>query len=409
MFSGLFVDLKYGLLLRVLDFMFTFSPLWAPILLFIVFINIWIRYRRMEFLVKQGSILLELKLPKEVNKSPLAMELVFTSLWQLGKADYVKTFWKGSFRPWFSFELVSIEGQVKFFIWTQPKFRQLIESQIYAQYPGVEIYEADDYTKNVFHDPVNKPFWGTTFKLTKADVYPIMTYVDYGLDKDPKEEYKIDPMTSILEFLGSLKKGEQIWIQILIQGHRKETLKDDARLSGRAGWEIAGKEEIKKKIEEIRSANEFGIPRIPTKGETETIAALERSLNKMPFECSIRGFYIADKDSFDAIGITGLIGSFRQYSSQNLNGFKLGKFTDFDYPWQDFRRRRRSRLERRLLNAYKLRSYFQLPYRHIMAKPFILNTEELATIFHLPGQVAATPTLTKAVSKKSEAPSNLPI
>jgi hypothetical protein len=39
----------------------------------------------------------------------------------------------------------------------------------------------------------------------------------------------------------------------------------------------------------------------------------------------------------------------------------------------------------------------------------ILNTEELATIFHFPGQVAGTPTLERVPSKKAEAPSNLPI
>jgi len=338
------------------------------------------------------------------------MEIVFKSLWIVGKAkNYFETFLQGKVRPWFSLELVSIDGQVRFFIWTQPKYRQLIESQIYAQYPGVEIYDAEDYTKNVFHDPVKLPFWGTTFKLTKDDVYPIMTYIDYGLDKDPKEEFKIDPMTSILEFLGSMKKGEQIWIQILIQGHRKETLKDDAKLSGAAYWEIAGKDVVKKMIDELRAPGESGYPRIPTKGEAETIASLERSLDKLPFECGIRGFYIAQKEVFDPIGITGLIGSFRQYNSQSLNGFKLGKFTDFDNPWQDFKRIRRSNRERRLLNAYKLRSFFNLPYRHLFVPPFILNTEELATIFHFPGQVASTPTLTKTASKKSEAPSNLPI
>ncbi len=36
--------------------------------------------------------------------------------------------------------------------------------------------------------------WGCEFKFTKGDGYPIKTYVDYGLDKDPKEEYKVDPL-----------------------------------------------------------------------------------------------------------------------------------------------------------------------------------------------------------------------
>lgn len=403
-------EIKYEIFFRTFKLLYSFSAIWVPILLFILLLNIWLRYRRTENIIKSGSILLEIKLPKEVNKSPLAMEIILTALSQEAKGDYLKTFWQGKIRPWFSLELVSIEGQIKFFIWTQPKFRQLIESQFYAQYPGVEIYEAEDYTKNVFYDPVNLPFWGTAFKLTKADVYPIMTYVDYGLDQNPKEEFKIDPMTSVLEFLGSIKKGEQIWIQILMQAHRKETFKDDARLSLKPDWTKGGKQEIQDllaKLKEGKKGEE--VTRRATKGETDVVTALERSLSKIPFEVGIRGMYMAKKGSFDAIGITGLIGSFRQYSSRTLNGFRLSKFTDFDYPWQDFRRIRKTAREKKFLNAYKLRSFFYVPYRHLFATPFVLNTEELATIFHLPGQVAATPTLDKAASRKSEAPANLPV
>ena len=67
--------------------------------------------------------------------------------------------------------------------------------------------------------------------------------------------------------------------------------------------------------------------------------------------------------------------------------------------------------KRDLLHAYKLRSFFELPYKNFGGlKPFILTTEELATIFHFPsGIVSQTPTLTRVPSKKSEAPSNLPI
>lgn len=399
-------ELKYEILFRTFKILYSFSAVWVPFLLFLLLFNVWLRYRRTENIIKAGGILLEIKLPKEVNKSPLAMEIILTALSQEAKGDYLKTFWQGKVRPWFSLELVSLEGQVKFFIWTHPRFRKLIESQFYAQYPGVEIYEAEDYSKKVHHDPVNMPFWGTAFKLTKADVYPIMTYVDYGLDQNPKEEVKIDPMTSVLEFLGSIRRGEQIWIQILIQAHRKETFKDDARFFVKKDWTDKGKKEIKEKIEEVRLGDN---PRPPTKGEASVIAALERSLSKIPFEVGIRGAYISKKENFDAIGITGLLGSFRQYSSRTLNGFRVSKHTDFDYPWQDFKRMRRNKKEKKFLNAYKMRSFFYLPYRHAFATPFVLNTEELATIFHLPGQVASTPTLDKATSRKSEAPANLPI
>jgi hypothetical protein len=373
------------------------------------------RYIRAVWIRKEGSILLEVKIPKETNKSPLAMEIFFTSLYQTGSATLNQAFIDGKVRPWFSFEMVSIDGEVKFFIWALKKWRNMIEAQLYAQYPNIEIYEAEDYTKAVHHDPENLPMWGTYFTLEKEDVFPIKTYVDYGLDKlDTKEEYKIDPMTSVLEYLGSLKKGEQVWIQIIIQAHRKEKLIDGRFFNLKGDW----KDEINEEIEHIKeeatsvrlNGNGEEVPGFPnyTPGQIETIKALERSRDKLPFETIIRGIYIATKESFTPITLTGMIGSFRQYNSNNSNGFKLGWYTDPDDPWKDFKRFRRNIMEEEMLEAYKMRSFFQHPFRYFEATPMILMTEELATIFHFPGTVAGTPTLGRILSKKSEPPPNLP-
>jgi hypothetical protein len=92
-----------------------------------------------------------------------------------------------------------------------------------------------------------------------------------------------------------------------------------------------------------------------------------------------------------------------------VNGFKLGWFTDFDYPWQDFRRMRRTQDEKEMLEAFKMRSFFQPPFKNFHQSPIILNTEELATIYHFPGSVAATPTFERIPSKRGQAPANLPI
>ena len=400
-------------LVTVISIVIGLSPIWLPIFLTGIFLNLWLRYVRTKAHIKNGGLLLEIKLPRDVFKSPLAMEIILTSLYQRGGSSYVETFLKGKYRPWFSLEIVSIDGNVRFFIWTQPKFRQLIESQFYSQYPGVEIYEAEDYTKNVFLDPKEISLWGTTFKKKnkKGDVYPIKTYVDYGLDREQEEESKIDPLTSLLEFMGSIKAGEQVWIQILIQAHREMTMKDDAVFPNKPSWNKKAEGVIKDRIDEISGADdEDGPRRALTPGEKDTIAALERTLTKLPFEVGIRGFYIARSGAFNPIGITGLIGSFRQFGSPHLNEISLGKNTDFDYAWEDFRRIRRTNKEKKLLNAYKLRSFFQIPYQYALkTKPFIMNTEELATIFHLPGQVLTTPTITKIPSRKSEPPANLPI
>ena len=166
-------------------------------------------------------------MPKELTKSPAAMELFLTGLHQAGReGTWYAKYWEGKTRPWFSLEMISIEGAVKFLIWTEEDFKNIIQAQLYSQYPTVEIYEVPDYTENVFFDD-NKTLslWGCYFKLTEADPYPIKTYVDYGLEKDIKEEYKIDPITPTIEFLGSIGRGEMAWFQILIRAHKKEQIK----------------------------------------------------------------------------------------------------------------------------------------------------------------------------------------
>ncbi|MBI2474306.1 MAG: hypothetical protein HYV68_01260 [Candidatus Taylorbacteria bacterium] len=389
-------------------------PLWLPLLLARVFFIYYIRYIRADWIKKEKSVLLEIKIPKETNKSPLAMEIFFTALYQTGSATLVEAFWKGKVRPWFSFELVSQGGEVHLFIWALRKWRNLIEAQLYAQYPTIEIHEVADYTDSVRHDPVNLPLWATYFVKDKS-YYPLKTYVDYGLDKlDIKEEFKIDPMTSVLEYLGSMRKGEQVWIQIIIQAHRAEKL-IDARFFGlKSSWT----KKIDKEIEDIRESsvpikkdkegNEIaGFPH-PTPGQVDTMKALQRSRDKLPYDATIRGFYISTKEAFNPIGITGLIGSFRQYNSMNSASFKLGWYTDPDLPWRDYKRKRRNHMEKEMLEAYKLRSFFQYPFKNFESNSYILTTEELATIFHLPGGVSQTPTLERITSKKAEPPPNLP-
>ncbi len=386
-------------------------PYWGPVLLGLVGIKLWIYYVQANYLAKTKYILLEIKVPKEMHKSPLAMEVVLGALFQTGmEATWVDRYIKGQSRPWFSLELVSIEGSVHFFIWAPVFFRKLIESQVYAQYPEIEIHEVPDYTKHVPYGEEESDWtmWGTEFKLAKADPYPIKTYVDYGLADNPKEEQKIDPMTATLEFLGSAEKDEQIWIQILIRATKGN------RVPGKIfGKKVEWKDEAKELVEELKEKaigqkkpDEVASFKPMTKGETDVIAAIEKSVSKLGFDTGIRGIYLAKKEKFNAINIVGLIGSTRQYNSNSLNGFKPSNTTSLDYFWQDFKGVRVSMKKAKMFNAYIRRSFFHPPYKR---KSFILNTEELATIYHFPGGVAETPTFEKIESKKGEPPVNLPV
>ncbi len=414
-----FFDENFVYLLTALKYLYWWAPLWLPVLFGFLLFKAWLYYRRELFWSKQEKALIEIKLPKEVNKSPLAMETVLNVFYNtLNEATWVNRYWEGKTRPWFSLEIVSIGGDVKFFIWTWKAYKNSIENQIYSQYPGVEIYDAKDYTLSFDYKKDVNDLWICEWKLTEPDPYPIKTYVDYGLDKDLEEEFKIDPMTPLIEYLGSLTEGHMVWVQIIIRAHKKEQKK---KLTWSERWEKfawsetidAWKEEAKKEkdkiIEKLKTNKEGGFPRIPTKGEAEKIAALERSISKLPFDVGIRTIYCAPKNIFSLSNLGGLIGGFRQYSSPDLNGFApKGWLAGYaPYPWQDIFGKGKEWRKKRGLYEYKMRTFFYSYEKQ--SKPFVLNTEELATIYHFPGSVAGTPNLGRIPSRKSEPPSNLPI
>ncbi|KKQ83199.1 MAG: hypothetical protein UT07_C0008G0006 [Parcubacteria group bacterium GW2011_GWB1_38_8] len=396
------------------NFILASWPVWLPFLLITFLFSSWFSYKRREWIRGQGSVLLEIKLPRDINKSPAAMEMVLEGIWEDVVGTLTDVFIKGRVRDFFSLEIVSLGGEVKFFIWALPKWKNIIESRIYAQYPGAEVYEAEDYALKVVYDPEKVNFSGITTSLVKPDPYPIKSYIDYELERGGKEpEEIVDPLVPLIEYLGSLKPGEQAWIQILIQGHRKEGLKD-TRLFPKPDWKESIKKEIKKIIEQesyIKPAE--GKPQTLqhlTTTQGETIKAIERNAGKLAFNSMMRVLYVAPKDIFDKNKLTGLIGSMRQFGSKNLNGIKPNKFMSVEYPWQDVHDKKKRMLHQTHLEAYKRRSFFDVPFKHLYGEPYVLTVEELATLFHFPhGGVSTTPTLTRIPSKKAEAPANLPV
>jgi len=410
----LIIDFFSRALGSVISASYDTAPIWTPLVLGVIAARTWVYYIRANHLAQQKWVILEIKIPRDTFKSPLAMEVVLNALHQTsGESNWYAKYIQGKSRVWFSLELVSIEGRVRFFLLTRPFFRNVVQNNIYAQYPTIEIYEVADYTAHVPYGQEGSDWsvWGLEFALTKEDPYPIKTYVDYGLDKDPKEEFKIDPMTPMLEMLGSLGKGNQMWIQILVRATKKDNKKVGGLFGKPSDWKKEGEdliEELRKKYskQEPKPGQTFTSDRILTKGQQEEIAAIQRSISKPGFDCGIRGVYLAKGDTFDATNIPGLLGAFKQYNSNELNGFKPSNVTGFDFPWEDFRGKRLSEKKATLFNAYIQRSYFHPPYKR---KSFVLNSEELATIFHFPGSVAETPTFERIESKKVESPTNLPI
>lgn len=377
-----------------------------PIVLGVATWNLYLYYIRFNWVKKLDRILLEIKLPKEVAKSPLGIEVMLSGMHQPGDGNMVDKYIKGRLRSWYTLEIASIGGNVHFYINTEKKFRELIESHIYSQYPEVVVEQVEDYVHNVPYGAPNsdEDLFGCHFVLNKADPYPIKTYIDFGLDKEKKDQFlHTDPLSSIIELIGSIKPHEQFWIQILIMAAKDRKPKP----GGKWGEKISWKKEGEAIIEELSSKKtETGFPKFLTKDADKAVEAIGLSISKLGFDAGIRAVYLAPSSKSNGAIKAALPSIFKQFGSETLNSFKPQGITGFDYPWEDFMGIRLSALKADLFNAYRLRSHFWLPYP---GSTFVLNTEEIATLFHFVGSQASSPSIDRIMTKRAEPPVDLPI
>jgi hypothetical protein len=260
--------------------------------------------------------------------------------------------------------------------------------------------------------------WGCDYKETKeSSVYPIKTYVEYGLDKVQEEPEQVDPLSNIIEFMGSVGKGEYLWVQYIMRVHSGRE-KYHGKLN-KDGKEYTWKDEAKEIVEKMRRATRAPyidpvtgneVPGFPnaTKGESETMAAIERNVSKLAFDVGARALYIARPEKFDAINITGIIGLFKAFSSEGWNGIKPTRWgLEYnDYPWELGNTKRKERRFKHLVQAYRRRQYFYEPFA--FHDYMTMSTEELATIYHVPPASVTSPALQRIESATGEAPVNLP-
>lgn len=369
--------------------------LWLPIILLLTFWELWIFYRRWMFVENLDWVLLEIKLPREITKTPQAME-VFLNALRIGKdGNALEKYWKGWRRAWHSLELVGINGEIHFYLYTQKGFRNIVESQLYAQFPDAEIMEVDDYAKVVDLPEfwADWKMWGAEPTLTGDPVLPIRTYIDYGLDKmQVKEEFKTDPITALIEFMGSLKEGEQAWFQILIKS--KDT-KD---------FKTAGEAFMKGVMDKYKS--EATAPfKVMSPADKNLLEVVEKNISKLSYDVVMRMMYVTKVDKFDPTRITHFINSFTTpFSTGIYNGFKPANATSVDYP--PFKEYRLQKMKEGMAAAYRARGGFYYP---VFRTAFPLNTEALATIYHFPGGVSKTPSFARIEAKKGEPPATLPV
>jgi len=401
----------------------------TPIALFFILRIIWLNHIRSEYLKELKWSILEIKVPRDVVKTPKAMEQFFTGIHASKKnLDFKEKYFKGQIPVWHSLEIVSKGGSIHFFIRIQEKFRNLFESQIYAQYPQAEIHEVEDYVNEIPPSIPSNEFDATVTELilTKPDAYPIKTYPVFFEEKEPEE--RSDPLAALFEFLNSLDEKEHVSIQILISpigdewkeqgedlvggllGKKVKSTKNglviqeavswlNAFINGFSEFLFGGGGESKVEEKKVDNAAEYLSP-----GKKVVVEAVEKNLSKLAFKTVIRFIYWAPKDIFSKDRITSMGGFFVQFNTQNLNGFKPNK--RINKKFKILKKTREATQTRLLMWLYRKR-YF--PFKKFEGRGFVFNTEELATIFHIPTKFVEVERMAKIESKKGGPPPILPI
>jgi hypothetical protein len=366
------------------------------------------------------------------------MEQVLAAMHSLRNApgDLQERFWDGEVTRWFSLEIVSFGGEIHYYIRVYAKQKNLVEAAIYSYYPEVEVVEVEDYIDKLpksVEEMYSQGYdlWGSEMLLAKPSFYPIKTYSHFV--EAEQEEKMVDPMSAFLEVLGKLKPGEIVGIQILIApaGDKWRFL-----VGREKGWPHKWQAELEKlrapkqrKTESV--GGEGGIESlqaisIRSPGETNVLKEVENNLSKPAFNTLIRFIYLSPKETFyDSYARRGLTGAFNQYAALDLNSFRQNyrvstrtRFWNFPFFFPNLRNELR---KQRLLRNYRLRD---LPPETVMGRiisshplnwnnasqVFEMNTECLATLFHIPTEtVLTTPHIRRVESQKVSPPAGLPI
>lgn len=344
---------------------------------------LWQNKRKIKWLEKTDYQLLQLEIPKANDKKELAAEQLFASLHGIlrPRGEIIKS---GILQEHVSFEIASIGKLIRFYVWTPKHLRDFVEGQIYAQYPGVNIVELDeDYSDRNLAD---REIYSTELTLNTSDVIPIKTF----------PSFEVDPLAAITATLSKLdEENEELWIQILAR-----PLDDSWHQRGasavkriKAGGSISGmrasnglSKAISLFIEALRAL--FKPPEQKaielSDRQRAQISAIEEKSNKLGYDVKVRLLYTGPQAELARLRLQAIVGTFKQFNSTNLNGFKMTKQKTSEEAKTEYRAR-----------------YFP-------KSGYTLNIEELASLWHLPHTNVETPNIVWRSTKTAEPPSTLP-
>jgi hypothetical protein len=359
---------------------------WLPVVLILGVLS-WRNYRRADETKAVESDLLILEIPKANDKSELAAEQLFASLHGILR-DKSELKLNEGFQEHLSFEIASVNGQIRFYVWVPKTLRSFVEGQIYSQYPTVQIREADeDY---VTHEREHSVVYSSEITLTDNQMLPIKTF----------QNFEVDPLAGITGTLAKLEStGEEVWIQVLVRPiaddwHKRSDKwisgvkqgKNSTSNHGNGGlkWLSGVLGALWQPPEQGKDGKPASAPELSDRDKTRITEAATKA-TKLGYEVKIRLAYLGESQTNARLRMQAIVGTFKQYNSTNLNGFKM---SGASFKKEDLLR-------------YRARSFAD--------RGFILNIEEVASVFHLPHTNVETPNIVWASTKTAEPPAKLPL
>jgi len=354
---------------------------WLPIVIILAFLT-WRNYKREDIVSSVESVLLVLEIPKANDKSELAAEQLFASLHGILR-DHEELKLNNGIQEHLSFEIASVNGQIRFYVWVPTPLRSFVEGQIYSQYPTVQIRQADeDYVAHEFEHAV---IYSSEITLTDNEMLPVKTF----------QNFEVDPLAGITGALAKLETtNEEIWIQILARPIEDDWHKSSERWiksvkdSKSSIFNGGGLSWLGQLLSALWQPPEPGsgsaVKELSDRDKTR-VSEAEKKATKLGYQVKIRLAYLGESTANAHLRMQAIVGTFKQFNSTNLNGFKMSKAS--------FRKED--------LIKYRNRTFDDGGY--------ILNIEELASVFHLPHTNVETPNVVWASSKTAEPPSKLPI
>lgn len=310
----------------------------------------WLKHRRREDYALNFVTLL-VRLPKDNEIKIDAAEQMFTGLYSLKKSGPLQ-FLKPE--DIFSFEIVALQEKIEFHVNCPRKIQDLVEKQIHGAYPQADIKEIDEV--NIFNEKGKVAF--EALKLDKSTYLPLRTYKDLPTDG----------LSLLTSAMSKMRFGEGAVLQLVLEPASKK-------------WRKTGKSYISR--EKKREAD----PDTATYGhDPKEMEAIATKAEKPGFRVAIRIVVSADNETMAESHLNNIKGGFSQFRS-GYNSFTKVRFFPKHLFMIDF--------------LYRYMPLFNL------TTP-ILNTEELATIFHFPNKTVETHHISKLNAKSAPAPNEIP-